>query len=134
MFHKISEKKYLAYTRADNSCHQLGRHVWCLPALAITIRQPREFVVNCGLLSLPLDIFQFEMCQNSHRSTQRAVLQKSCSTVCILLGKLVQLYVCSWQDEIHLLEDFLAIFLLNGHYRREAGKFFQNFGLSLKIC
>ena len=27
---------------------------------------PREFVVNPGLLTLPLDIFQFRMCQNDH--------------------------------------------------------------------
>ena len=33
--HKISEKTYLAYTREDYYFRQLGRHVWCLPALAI---------------------------------------------------------------------------------------------------
>ena len=34
--HRKSEETYLAYTRADDSFCQLGRHVWCLPALAIT--------------------------------------------------------------------------------------------------
>ena len=29
-----------------------------------------------------------------------------------------------WQDEIHLLGDFLKNVLLNGHYRGEAAKFF----------
>ena len=34
-------------------------------------------------------------------------------------------FMCSWQDEIHLLGAFfLAIFLLNVHYRPEAAKFF----------
>ena len=28
----------------------------------------QEFVVNCGLLTLPLDIFQLRMCQNDHLS------------------------------------------------------------------
>ena len=28
--------------------------------------QPPEFVADCGLLPLPLDIFQFRMCQNNH--------------------------------------------------------------------
>ena len=27
---------------------------------------PPEFVANCGLLPLPLDISQFIMCQNNH--------------------------------------------------------------------
>ena len=36
--HKISEETYLAYTRADDSFLQLGRRVWCLPALAICKR------------------------------------------------------------------------------------------------
>ena len=27
---------------------------------------PREFVVNCGLLTLSMDIFRFRMCQNDH--------------------------------------------------------------------
>ena len=33
--HRKSEETYLAYTRADDSFRQLGRHVWCLPALVI---------------------------------------------------------------------------------------------------
>ena len=33
--HRKSKEAYLAYTRADDSFPQLGRHVWCLPALAI---------------------------------------------------------------------------------------------------
>ena len=33
-------------------------------------------------------------------------------------------FMCNWQDEIHLLETFLEIFLLNGHYRREEAKIF----------
>ena len=36
--HRKSEETYLAYTRADDSFRQLGRHVWCLPALAINDR------------------------------------------------------------------------------------------------
>ena len=32
----ISEETYLVKTRADDSFHQLGRHIWCLPVLAIT--------------------------------------------------------------------------------------------------
>ena len=44
------------------------------------------------------------------RSTQRAVVQKSCSTVGILLGKLIQ--------------TFLENVLLNRHYGREAAKIF----------
>ena len=35
--HTISKEIYLACTRADDSFRQLGRHVWCLPALAIII-------------------------------------------------------------------------------------------------
>ena len=31
-------------------------------------------------------------------------------------------FMCCWQDEIHLLGDFVANFLLNGHYCREAAK------------
>ena len=53
-------------------------------------------------------------------STQRAVLQNSCSTVGILLGKLIHFLMSSWQDEIQLLGDYLKISLLNSHYRREA--------------
>ena len=30
--------------------------------------------------------------------------------------------MCCWQDEIHLLGDFLQNFLLNGHYCREVAK------------
>ena len=37
--HKISEETYLTYTHAAESFRQLGRHVWCLPALAIMIDQ-----------------------------------------------------------------------------------------------
>ena len=33
--HKVSEETYLTCTRADDSFRQLGRYVWCLPALAI---------------------------------------------------------------------------------------------------
>ena len=77
--HKIAEETYLAYTSADNSFRHLDRHVWCLPALAITLVKiirlsppkfrwgsPPQSVANCGLLPLPLDIFQFKMCQNNH--------------------------------------------------------------------
>ena len=69
-----------------------------------------------------------------YRSTQRAVLQKSCSTVGILLGKLIQ-FMCCWQNKIHLLGDFLENFLLSGHHRPRSGEnFYKNFGQSLKIC
>ena len=56
------------------------------------------------------------------RSTQRAVLQKSCSTVGIFAGKIDSVFRCCWQDEMHLLGDFFENFLLNGHYCSEAAK------------
>ena len=34
-----SEETYLAYTRPDDSFRQLGRHVWCLPAMAINNKE-----------------------------------------------------------------------------------------------
>ena len=43
----FSEKTYLAYTGVDDSFPQLGRHVWCLPALAIIIMTWRNFVFVC---------------------------------------------------------------------------------------
>ena len=58
-------------------------------------------------------------CMMSIRSTQRAVLQKSCSTVGILLGKLIQFCVDSKMNYI-CWETFLENVLLNGHYRRKA--------------
>ena len=33
--HRRSEETYLTFSRADDSFRQLGRHVWCLPVLAI---------------------------------------------------------------------------------------------------
>ena len=54
--------------------------------------------VNAGL-SPPLkwtlwkNLWLFKKFSYLYRSTQRAVLQKSCSTVGILLGKLIQFYV-----------------------------------------
>ena len=35
--------------------------------------------------------------------------------------------LCCWQDEIHLLGDFLENFLVNGHHCREAAKIFLEF-------
>ena len=45
------------------------------------------------LLTKPIIVLEVFSKNISFRSTQRAVLQKSCSTVGILLGKLIQFYV-----------------------------------------
>ena len=41
------------------------------------MRQPPEFVDNCGLLPLPLHIFKFRMCQNNH-----LVITDLCKILC----------------------------------------------------
>ena len=78
----------------------------------------KNFEVTFGIFSVL--VYQLSVL----RSTQRAVLQNSCSTVGVLLGKFGSSFVSCWQDEIHQLGDFFKNFLLKGHYRREAAKIF----------
>ena len=61
----------------------------------------------------------------STKSTQRAVLQKSCSTVGILLGKFTQFMRC-WQYEIRLLGDlFRKLFVKWALSARNGENFFR---------
>ena len=54
------------------------------------------------------------------RSTQRAVLQKSCSTLqWVFCWENWFTFMLCWQDEIHLLGDYFKISLLNGHYQMD---------------
>ena len=55
-----------------------------------------------------------------YRSTQRAVLQNSYSTVGILLVKLIQFFCLAGKMKYICWETVFKNFLLNGHCRREA--------------
>ena len=74
-----------------------------------------------------VDYHQFHnnpsQCECNTRIPQRAVLQKSCSTIGMLYGKLIALRVAGKRKCI-CWETFLENFLLNGHYHCEAAKTF----------
>ena len=94
-------------------------------------------------VSLTIELFDLKIKQNCmlvcylwrnlittviFRSTQRAVLQNNCSTVGILLGKLIQFYVllARWNTSAWRLFKNL---LWNGHYLKfilELWKIFEN--------
>ena len=59
-------------------------------------------------------------------STQRAVLQNSCYTVGILLGKIDPVLCLAGKMKEVCWETLLKYVLLIGHYRREEAKFFGN--------
>ena len=51
--HRKSEETCLAYTHADDSFRQLSRHVWCLPALATSLK------LNCVMPLVAMEPVSF---------------------------------------------------------------------------
>ena len=70
--HRKSEETYLAYTSGDDYFRQLGRHVWCLPALAIKAlvsfdhfipsSATHSSVVFCPILKTYVSKFRLRSC------------------------------------------------------------------------